>query len=91
MMMPHCDSSVLHAPEVCEYCDKYPNWQEYRILSRINFTNETDPDKAPCPSTHFRPAEIVNRWGGNRAEMPEKVVMKTYRDLRKKIAKGELF
>lgn len=25
--MPHCDAYVLHAPGVCEYCDRHPDWQ----------------------------------------------------------------
>lgn len=65
MLPPHCDQSILHEPGVCEFCDRHPEWQEYRILSRINFTGENDPDKAPCPSLHFRSAEKRDRWGGN--------------------------
>jgi hypothetical protein len=64
---PHCDQSILHAPGTCEYCDDYPDWQEYRQVARINFSNENDPDKAPCPSLAFRTAEVRDRWGGNRA------------------------
>ncbi len=63
--MPHCDPSVLHAPGECEYCDRHKGWQEYRRLARINFTGHNEPDLAPCPSTFFRPAELVGRWGGN--------------------------
>lgn len=63
---PHCDPSVLHSEESgCEYCQKFPDWQELRRRWRINFTGENDPDKAPCPATHFRPLETINRWGGN--------------------------
>lgn len=64
---PHCDQSILHAPGACEYCDHYPEWQEMRERQRINFTNENDPDKAPCPSTYFRSAEVRDRWPGNVA------------------------
>lgn len=64
---PHCDASVLHAPGVCVYCDHYPEWQEYRQTSRINFTGQSDPHYAPCPSEFFRTAEIRDRWPGNRA------------------------
>jgi hypothetical protein len=65
---PHCDSSILHAPNVCKYCDEYPDWQELRKTWRINFTNEYDTEKAPCPSTYFR--EVGNRdaWPGNTPE-----------------------
>lgn len=65
----HCDPSILHAPGECEFCDKYGKpWQEYRELARINFTGHTDDDKAPCPSTHFRPAEVAHRWPGNQPQ-----------------------
>jgi hypothetical protein len=62
---PHCDQSILHAPGVCEYCDKYDDWQQYREVARINFTGEDSPHKAPCPSLHFRTAEKRDTWGGN--------------------------
>lgn len=62
---PHCDASILHAPGVCTYCDGYADWQDYRQTARINFTGENDPHKAPCPSEHFRPAEVRDQWGGN--------------------------
>lgn len=63
---PHCDSSILHAPGACEYCDHYPDWQQMRVTQCINFSGEHDPEKAPCPSTAFRPEEIRDRWPGNR-------------------------
>ena len=50
---PHCDSSILHAPGACEYCDHYPDWQQMRVTQCINFSGEHDPEKAPCPSTEF--------------------------------------
>lgn len=62
---PHCDSSVLHRPGKCQHCDNYPGWQEYREIARINFSNEHDKDKAPCPSTYFRKEETINKWWGN--------------------------
>lgn len=66
---PHCDSSILHAPGVCVYCDKYPDWQEYRRIARIAFTGEPDEGGAghiaPCPSTYLRSPEVRDRWGGN--------------------------
>jgi hypothetical protein len=65
--IPHCDSSILHAPGACQYCDKYPDRQELRELWRINFSGETDSDKAPCPSEYFRSAEVRDLWGGNVA------------------------
>lgn len=63
--IPHCDSSVLHAPGECRYCDEVPEWQQYRTLARINFTGHDEEGYAPCPSTYFRPLEKINRWPGN--------------------------
>lgn len=65
---PHCDQSILHAPGVCEYCDKYPDWQELRNFWGINFTGGDDPKKAPCPSTFFRPSGYRDAWPGNTPE-----------------------
>lgn len=81
--MPHCDSSILHAPGKCEYCDACPEWQQYRELAGIAFTGDDDelgvkpvyrpypefttPGKAPCPSTWFRSPETRDHWGPNRA------------------------
>lgn len=70
-MFPHCDSSILHSPNVCVHCDKYPNRQQDRIDSNTNFSNENDPNKLPCPSTYLRSSEVRDRWGGNRAQPPE--------------------
>lgn len=68
--MPHCDSSILHAPGACEYCDEYPDWQEYRKIARIAFSGTEDETGssglAPCPSTFFRAPEQRDAWGGNR-------------------------
>lgn len=63
--MPHCDSSILHSPGSCVACDHYPDWQEYRKVARMNFSNTDDSNCAPCPSLHFRPAETRDRWYGN--------------------------
>lgn len=68
--MPHCDSSILHPPGKCRYCDDYPDFQEMREIARINFTGEHDQDKAPCPSEYFRPDEVRDRWPGNVAVGP---------------------
>lgn len=66
--MPHCDSSILHAPGVCKYCDMHPEWQSYRAAARISYTGEAaSADRAPCPSEYFRPGEVRDRWGGNVA------------------------
>lgn len=70
-MFPHCDARILHKPGTCIYCDKYPNRQQDRVDSNINFSNENDPNKLPCPSTYLRSAEIRDRWGGNRPQPPE--------------------
>jgi hypothetical protein len=68
MPMAHCDQTILHAPGACDYCDHYPEAQALREWWRINFTGETDPGKAPCPSEHFRSAELRDRWPGNTPE-----------------------
>lgn len=69
--MPHCDSSILHAPGACVYCDKYPDYQEARKVARIAFTGSPEErgtdDLAPCPSTWFRDPDTRDRWGGNVA------------------------
>lgn len=72
---PHCDSSVLHGPGKCEHCDMHPEWQALRQVWGINFTNEDDPQKLPCPSTRYRKAYEVNRWPGNRPTNAEVEVM----------------
>lgn len=69
--MPHCDSSVLHAPGECEFCDEYPDFQHYRVVARINFSGHYDRNKAPCPSTFFRPEATIDKWGGNVATNPD--------------------
>ena len=63
--MPHCDSTVLHAPGECEFCDQYPDWQSLRELWRINYTGKDDHEKVPCPSLYFRDIDLINRWPGN--------------------------
>lgn len=63
---PHCDMNVLHRPSTCEFCDLHPEWQQLREVWGINFTGETDPAKAPCPSARFRHHRDVHAWGGNR-------------------------
>lgn len=67
MPLPHCDYLILHAPGECIYCDKHPYEQSLREHWLINFTNEHDPEKLPCPSTLRRSDETRDRWGGNVA------------------------
>lgn len=74
---PHCDFRVLHAPGDCEYCDQYPDWQEYRKIAQINFTNQFDPDKLICPS-------LWNRKGLPVRE-PDDEVWEQYNNLKQKI------
>lgn len=63
---PHCDPSILHSPGACSYCDEYDDWQAYRQLARIAFSDEPPgADKAPCPSEHFRRKDLRDRWPGN--------------------------
>lgn len=70
-MFPHCDSMILHKPGTCTYCDFYPNRQRDRIESNTNFSNENDPNKLPCPSTYLRPADVRDKWAGNRPYLEE--------------------
>ena len=63
---PHCDSSILHAPKSCEFCDARPLWQALRVAWGVNFTGESDPTKAPCPSEQRRSARMVHMWPRNR-------------------------
>lgn len=35
---PHCNSEKLHAPGVCEYCDRYPSRQAARAASGSSFS-----------------------------------------------------
>lgn len=76
---PHCDPSVLHAPGDCEHCDCYPDWQDYRVTARINFSGHSIGDLAPCPSTFFRPTEVIEQWYGNVASPPDDKVWEDWR------------
>jgi hypothetical protein len=65
--IPHCDASVLHAPEECRYCDDFPDWQLLRIRWGIAFTgHQPDEDQLPCPSDARRGIGQAHTWGGNR-------------------------
>jgi hypothetical protein len=69
--MPHCDSRVLHAPGECEYCDGWPQAQQYRQITRIAFTgHDPQPGELPCPSTLTRSLTDIEHWPGNRAKPP---------------------
>lgn len=63
---PHCDSSVLHAPGECRYCDNYPQAQQERIDQKLNFTGQNKPGFGTCPSEVRRSLKIINAWPGNR-------------------------
>lgn len=63
---PHCDDLVLHAPGHCEYCDVYPDRQMERLRLLINFTGQSIPGRAKCPSEVRRPLEVSHAWFGNR-------------------------
>lgn len=64
---PHCDDLVLHAPGTCEYCDHYPERQQARIASAVNFTGESVAGRSQCPAEARRSFANINAWGGNRA------------------------
>lgn len=64
---PHCDSSVLHAPGECEYCDRRPEWQELRKGWRIAFTgHEPKHGEVSCPSDQRRGTAGSHVWPGNQ-------------------------
>lgn len=64
--IPHCDDLVLHEPGRCEYCDRFPGWQDARLMRGIAFTgNEPEDWERACPATVLRPVEKIERWGGN--------------------------
>ncbi len=60
---PHCDETVLHAPGECFHCDHYPILQNVRINNAIPFSGE-----GGSPDELRRPREVIDRWGGNRAQ-----------------------
>lgn len=68
---PHCDTLILHTPGVCVYCDRHPDWQQYRSAIGMAFS-DMPADRVlannllPCPSTAHRPAEVRDRWYGNQ-------------------------
>lgn len=63
--LPHCDMYVMHRKGTCDYCDRVPELQQYRIDNRINFTNEEEPNLADCPSWETRHRLTIERWSGN--------------------------
>jgi len=72
IQFPHCDALILHSPGKCEYCDRHPDWQALRSAQGIAFSDTTDEEirdhnLVPCPSTYRRPADLRDRWPGNRA------------------------
>ncbi len=71
--MAHCDQYVLHAPKTCTYCDKYPDLQEFRIVHKMNFTDQLDTTKLPCPAIMRRSQRKIESWGGNIATIHEDV------------------
>jgi hypothetical protein len=87
---PHCDSSVLHEPNSCTVCDRFPHWQQYRILARIAFTNSGEPDMAPCPSEWFRSPKQREAWSGNRVHPYEEAVAKQIVETKKRLGELEL-
>lgn len=71
MQFPHCDSRILHAPGVCHYCDRRPEWQQLRVAWGIAFTGYTPVEsQAPCPADAARAPGSPSdhrRWPGNVA------------------------
>lgn len=77
---PHCDARVLHAPGECEFCDRYPEWQDLRKRWGIAFTGHepltrdygtSQRTQLPCPADFNRPptgeGSDHRRWAGNVA------------------------
>ncbi len=62
---PHCDGKILHAPGVCDDCDQFPVFQFVRKLWGINYTEEGDLNKLPCPAEAYR-GTGHKQWTGNR-------------------------
>ena len=87
--MPHCDTTVLHSPLTCQYCDQYPDRQWERIKHGINFTGENDAKKAPCPSSH-RSLAHVEAWPGNRPEPLDPIRDRNYRSAQKRLGELEI-
>ncbi len=64
---PHCDSSVLHAPGECAYCDRHPEWQWLRGAWGIAFTGHVpEGGTQPCPSDARRGTGAAHSWPGNQ-------------------------
>lgn len=65
LTFPHCEPLVLHAPGVCDYCDRYPKRQAARIRSKTLFTGEVPRDGwTACPADLRRPPSSGS-WHGN--------------------------
>jgi len=62
---PHCDQDVLHEKGICQYCDKFPKKQQYRIDNKISFTGTHAPGCTPCPSDAKRGIGGAHKWPGN--------------------------
>ena len=66
MTYPHCDALVLHAPGECDYCDDHGEWQQLRVMWKINFTGKREDGFTICPSEARRDLATINEWAGNR-------------------------
>lgn len=51
---PHSNPLILHPPEQCKRCDRFPLRQCERFRCRVNFTGEYDTDRLICPSERAR-------------------------------------
>ena len=75
MKFPHCDNRILHKNGECEYCDRYPEWQELRETWKIAFTGHPPaPDETACPAdiaVMWEERGDYNQWGGNRRKLNE--------------------
>jgi len=68
---PHCDAYVLHSPNSCIYCDDHASdMQVWRKQNNINFTNENNSSKVPCPAVARRDPSVIHAWYGNYPNPP---------------------
>lgn len=67
---PHCDSNVLHARGTCRYCSssRYDALHTLRRRFAIAYSGALiEAGQEACPSEAWRPADVIERWPGNRA------------------------
>ncbi len=69
-MFPHCDGNVLHQRGSCRYCSMGQYDRLHELRARFNIAHSgaaLEPDQDPCPAEAWRPADVIDKWPGNRA------------------------